>query len=423
MSEVPTSGKVSAERPDADVEEGADTARLESSEPEAPAESGVHRLYGAFRAALPALAGYAAVRLVGLLVLWNAVPYARPRAAGVTASLELLARSLSRYDGGHYLVIASEGYDTGIRYVDGELDNTNITFFPLLPLLIRIVSLTGMPTLAAGLVVAALSALAAAWGIYAVGEHLHSRQLGIMLVILWAALPHAIVQNMVYTESLFTALVAWTLLALLRERWLLAGVLGCLGGLTRPTGPTLVGTVVLVCLVAVIRNPRNWRAWAAGALAPVGWVAYVAWVGVVLGRADGYFWMNREGWQNEFDFGVATTRAVLKATVDSMALAYYGAGLVTLVAVALLAVLIFQRRWPLPVIVYSVAGVALAALQGGDYFYAKGRFLVPVFTLLIPVALALVGTSRSTRWIVVGTLVAISTWYGVYLIFTWTASP
>jgi hypothetical protein len=400
-----------------------DTARPESSEPEAAAERRIDRLFAPLRAALPALAGYAAVRLVGLLVLWNAGAYAKPAEGGMTASLELLARSLSRYDGGHYLTIASEGYDTGVRYVDGELDNTNITFFPLFPLLIRIVSLTGMPTLAAGLVVAALSALAAAWGIYAVGERLHSRQLGIMLAILWGALPHAIVQNMVYTESLFTALVAWALRALLREQWVLAGVLGCLGGITRPTGPTLVGTVGLICLIVVVRNPRNWRAWLGGALAPVGMLAYMAWVGAELGRADGYFWMNREGWKNEFDFGVAAAQAVVKATFEPMALSYYVAGLTVLVAVALLAVLISQRWWPLPVIVYSVASVAMAALQGGEYFYAKGRFLVPVFTLLIPVALALVRTSRPARWIIVGALVAISTWYGIYLIFTWTASP
>ena len=51
----------------------------------------------------------------------------------------------------------------------------------------------------------------AAWGVYAVGELLHGRRVGITLVAVWAVLPHAVILTMAYTEPLMTAFAAWAL--------------------------------------------------------------------------------------------------------------------------------------------------------------------------------------------------------------------
>ena len=62
-------------------------------------------------------------------------------------------------------------------------------------------------------------------------------------------------------------------------------------------------------------------------------------------------------------------------------------------------------------------------MTGGNYYHAKARFLIPAFTLLIPVAAGLVNTSRSTRYVVLATLTALSAWYGNYLLLVWYRSP
>jgi hypothetical protein len=67
--------------------------------------------------------------------------------------------------------------------------------------------------------------------------------------------------------------------------------------------------------------------------------------------------------------------------------------------------------------------VALVAVEGGNYYHAKGRFLLPAFVLLIPVAAALVKASRTTRYAVLVTLTALSAWFGAYLLLVWTRSP
>jgi len=46
-----------------------------------------------------------------------------------------------------------------------------------------------------------------------VGEHVNGERVGLLLVLLWAALPVGAVQWMSYSESLFTALAAWSLAA------------------------------------------------------------------------------------------------------------------------------------------------------------------------------------------------------------------
>jgi hypothetical protein len=379
----------------------------------APDAGRTRRALAHLRGAAPALAGYAAVRAVGLVVLALLA-----RRAG-----QSLPGLLGRYDGVWYLGIAANGYDTSISYDADGLVNTNIAFFPLFPALIRVVSAVGIPPLYAGIVLAALAGLAAAWGIFAVGALLHSRRFGIVLAVLWGALPNAVVQNMVYTESLFTAACAWAIWAVLGRRWVLAGLLTVVAGLTRPTAVALVGAVGLACLVAIARRRDGWRPWAAAVLAPLGLLAYWGWCAVALGRADAWFWMQHEGWYSGLDFGRTTARSMLATVTAPQPLAVYATTLVLTAAAALLAVLVLNRRWPLPVVAFGAAMVALVAMEGGSYYHAKGRFLVPAFVLLIPIAGALVKASRFTRYVVLATLTAISASYGAYLLLVWTRSP
>ena len=54
---------------------------------------------------------------------------------------------------------------------------------------------------------------------------------------------------MAYTESLFTALAAGTLYAVLIHRYAVAGVAACLAGLTRPMGAAVVAAVAVGALI------------------------------------------------------------------------------------------------------------------------------------------------------------------------------
>ncbi|MFG2605170.1 hypothetical protein ACGFT2_16730 [Streptomyces sp. NPDC048514] len=197
------------------------------------------------RRAAPALLGYVAVRALGLLTLavWSA-------ARGKSAYTLLTAR----WDSLWYTRVAERGYGYQVRLPNGDV-HSNLAFFPLLPWLERLLhSVAPLSYADAGLVVSLSASLAAAAGIFAVVDHVHGSRAGVCAVLLWAVLPVGAVQSMAYSESLFTALAAWSLYALLTGRWIGAGLLAALAGLTRPVGAAVVAAVWVAGVISFVRE-------------------------------------------------------------------------------------------------------------------------------------------------------------------------
>ncbi|MGW1212407.1 hypothetical protein ACWD5F_22610 [Streptomyces sp. NPDC002499] len=408
---------------------------------------------GALRRAAPALLGYAAVRALGLLVLalWSA-------ARGKSAYTLLTAR----WDALWYVRVAEGGYGYEVRLPNGDV-HSNLAFFPLLPWLERAVAAVSPLSYAdAGFVVALLASLAAAWGIFAVTDHVYGPRAGVCAVLVWAVLPVGIVQSMAYSESLFTALAAWSLYAVLTGRWLTAGTLALLSGLTRPVGLAVVAAVWTAGVVSFMsstsstpfissmspmsstraRHPFGrerstsaaqgageaaralspgdsrthpgapaWRRALAMLLAPLGAAGYVLWVGHRTGNGPLGYLDVQAGWRNGFDGGYAFARFVAdKFTSVPGALA--GVGLIVGVAlVGWLYVTCVRQRQPLPLLVYAGV-VTVLALCASSYFGSKPRLLMPAFPLLLPLALALARLRTRRSALVLGGIAAASAVYG-----------
>ncbi|MET9887297.1 glycosyltransferase family 39 protein [Streptomyces sp. NPDC006430] len=356
-----------------------------------------------FRRAAPALAVFATVRLLGLTVLaaWGAVVGSSPHT--------LLS---ARWDSLWYARIAAEGYGYEVALPNGDV-HSNLAFFPLLPWLERLVAApTGLSYGSAGLVVSAVAGLAAAWGIFAIGDHLYGRRAGVFAVGVWAALPVGIVQSMAYSESLFTALAAWALYATLRGRWLTAGLLAAGAGLTRPVGAAVVAAVWVAAALAGRRGERSWRMAAGAALAPMGAAAYVLWVGARTGGGLLGYLDVQGGWGNGFDGGWAFARFVGAKLASSAVLA--GVGLVAGVVLVLwLYWLCLRQRQPAALLVYCGIVVALALCASG-YFGSKPRLLLPAFPLLLPAAVALARSRTGRAVVVLGAVALASATYGAF---------
>ncbi|MEU6482095.1 hypothetical protein ABZ858_35525 [Streptomyces sp. NPDC047017] len=375
----------------------------------------------ALRRVAPALLGYAAVRALGLLVLalWSA-------ARGKSAYTLLTAR----WDSLWYARVAGGGYGHQVRLPNGDV-HSDLAFFPLLPWLERLGAAVGPLSYAdAGFVVSLLASLAAAWGIFAVADLLHGRRAGVCAVLLWALLPVGIVQSMAYSESLFTALAAWSLYCVLTGRWAGAGTLALLAGLTRPVGLAVAAAVWAAAITSFEPDrsapapggarPAPRAPAAAGAparrllgmlLAPLGAAGYVLWVGHRTGGGPLGYLDVQAGWRNGFDGGYAFARFVAgKFTSPLPALA--GLGLTAGVAAILwLYATGVRQRQPLAPLVYSGVVTALA-LCASSYFGSKPRLLLPAFPLLFPLALALARTrARRAAWIV-GGVALVSALYG-----------
>ncbi|HEV2345012.1 MAG TPA: hypothetical protein VGS97_13025, partial [Actinocrinis sp.] len=363
------------------------------------------------RAHAPEILLYLVVRLLGVCVL--AVMAHRVNVTGL----------LGKWDGAWYIGIAQHGYNTSLSYrADGSLVNTNVVFFPLYPLLIRVL---GWPLglLHAALAVSWLAGIGAAVAIRAVGEYLYDRRTGIVLAVLWGILPTALVESMAYTESLLTLLMALALLFLLRHQWIAAGVASFFAGLTHPTGLTIAAAIDVCAAVAIVRRTGSWRVWIGGLLAPLGAVGYLAWVGAELGRWDGWSFMQRQGWHNS-PSASGTWHEVHLILTKPVQLGYYVALAVVLLAILSAAFLTWGRtRGPLAVLVFTWLSIAAALSSGSTYFHSKARFLLPVFTLLLPLAAPLARQRLRTIATLLGSGALASAWYGGYLLTVWTRSP
>ncbi|TGA84767.1 glycosyltransferase family 39 protein [Streptomyces sp. MZ04] len=367
----------------------------------------------ALRHASPALLAYAAVRVLGALVF---AVWARRERRDVW---HLLAES---WDCDWYLKIADNGY---AHTLGTQIDANNLAFFPLYPLLVRAGEvLAPEPRGAVGLALSVGCSFLAAWGIFAVGDHLYGRRAGVVLAILWGSLPVALVQWMGYTESLFTALTAWALYAVLTGRWVWAGALSALAGLTRPTGVALAAAVSLTALLALRRGTAGrfpLRALLGALLAPSGWLAYVGWVGLRLGRWDGYFAVQKL-WHNEWDGGVGTLRTMYGLLAAQRPQLFLTLVTATLLAALALFALSLGDRQPLPLLVFS--GLLLAIVLGSKgVYFPRARFLMPGFPLLLPLAAAL---ARARTHVTVTVLVAAavtSAAFGGHMLLAWLGPP
>lgn len=343
----------------------------------------------------------------------------------------------TKYDAGWYGSVARYGY----QQFDPEVA-TNLAFFPLLPWLMRaLATVTPLEVAAAGLVISLLAGAAAAWAMGLIARQLAPAAgwcPGLLLVTVWAWLPHGTVESMAYTETLFTALAAWALWAVLAGRLVTAGLLTAVAGLSRPSAAALIAVVGLACLIALVKALRAgdraerraaWRPLLGGLVSPLGLLGFVAFVGHRVGRWDGYFEVQRL-WGTTFDGGRWTLGAIKDVLTGAQSPGDYQVVTLVLAAAVVLAVLslVGPGRQPWPLWAFSLLLLVLA-IGPAHYFNARGRFLLPAFALLWPVTVGL-DRLRRKRWagvaavalILVGLAVG-CTAFGYYLVVDWPWSP
>lgn len=259
---------------------------------------------GAWTASLRcALRVYVGVRLglftVGLLsagLLPRSTPVDVPGwpATDPSAGWHVVFTAWERHDALWYLRIASQGYRT---------DDASAAFFPLYPLLSRVVAqVVGDAWLLGAYLVSNVALVVA----LTVLHRLTSLELGDVAarrtVLYLAVFPTSLFLFAPYTESLFLALSVGCLYAARRRAWLLAGVLGALASATRSTGLLLVLPLAVEALLQVRDTPgplRRRLVRAAGALAATA-------LTVTGTGAYALYWSARDSWRRPLDVQGAT---------------------------------------------------------------------------------------------------------------------
>lgn len=208
-----------------------------------------------YRPALVAWAVGAAIYLVATAYHYRVLNVA-PRPA------RLIFEDWLIWDTGHYLDIASNGYDTFERHA----------FFPLYPLLLRATDELPGGQRVAGPIVTMLIALAAVVVIQRLAEHEFDRPVAVRTVFYLVAFPTALFLYAPYNEGLFILFAALALYAARRNLWVVAAVSAALAGTVRTFGVLLIIPLAYEYIRVHGRRPR-WDALSLG-LVPLGLAAY-----------------------------------------------------------------------------------------------------------------------------------------------------
>ncbi len=290
--------------------------------------------------------------------------------------LDLLLAPLARWDAVWYLRIADQGY--------GPAPGLKAAFFPLYPLLVRMLGALGGGTPGANLVVAYLLSVAAFCGglcfVYALVRRSSGSAVAKATVLLMAVFPGSLWFGVPYAESLFLLLSAAALWCAAYGSLWLAGGLAAAAAATRSLGVLLIvplalywwrrrraGEVSRATLLALFLCPLGLAAFAlglwAGGAEPLAFAQIQsAWArettGPVLGAWRGLAaaWLGLRqlaaGAREPVFFGVAAGDPYRIAAMNLMLCGF--------LLLSLWAVLLSRRRVPLPLAAWSLAGLAFA---------------------------------------------------------------
>jgi hypothetical protein len=273
-----------------------------------------------------------------------------------------------RFDSLWYIHIAENGYDRPEAVV----------FYPLYPLLIRILSpLVGQPLIAA-LLISTISSFFLFFGFQKLLELDLAPDLVRRGLILFAAWPASFILFAGYPESLLIALVIWSIYFARVGNWWCAALLGFFAGLTKAAG--ILGFVPLAVLAW---RERSWRAIPAGlcVFAPVSYLLYLNLAGHPL-PSEVYpkYWGTQVTWPWITLF-------------DSLRQAIMGrSGMLNsnLAVLALVFGVAFSKRIKLEYTLYAVAALWLFLMKRTQAMLESTmRYLLEVFPAYVSIAYSL----------------------------------
>ncbi len=315
-----------------------------------------------------------------------------------------------------YTSIAQYGYDDPTPGSAGALESSNLAFFPLTSWLSEPFQWVGVPADWSLVIVATLASGFAAWAIYLIGELVRGPRVGLFLAATWGCLmPASIALSLPLSESVYTALAAWALLAMLRRELLTAGLLTACAGLSRPSSMVLWLPLIWVAVSRIRAHDRPGRAILAVLIGPMGFLAYVAFVGLRVGRVSGYLTVQK-AYGSKVDWGVSWFGTLWRLATEGPGRLTNWVTLFTVIGITVSLLLLFWIRPPVALVLFVVASLILIVVQTG-HLGAVQRFVVPLFPLLLPVAVGLAKLRRPYAALIIAVATLATSWYGAHLLY------
>jgi hypothetical protein len=306
----------------------------------------------------------------------------------------------TQWDAQHYLDIALRGYDLPAQ------PESNIAFFPLYPLLIRIVLIvigrTDPETGAlVGLVISNVALFGALLYLSALVARDFSLSVARRAVLYVLVFPTTLFLSSVYAEPVFLAAAVASLYHARAGEWGRSGIAGALAALTRPFGVLLLVPIG----IELYRQRARPRSWLALVGPPIGLALFIGYLWWLFDDPNAYFRAG-ETWGREFHAPWEVLHGYVQGPLKGFDWTYSWLDLLSIGA--MIAVLIAGLRLvPASYSAYSAAGL-IFAMSSGIAWFSAARHALALFPLLV--VLAVLGERKRTfnyLWLVFSVAFAI----------------
>jgi hypothetical protein len=325
--------------------------------------------------------------------------------AGARAGVGALT-FLNRWDAPLFMTIVRYGYAADVPGLTPDQAEGLRAFFPLYPLLVRATAwILGVPHVTAAVAVSAVAGAATVALVYRIGLRVTGETATRRAIALFSFFPGAIVLSMPYSEGIMILLAAATLLALLDERWWLAGVAAALATGSRASALALL-PACLWAAVQAYRRGAGWRPFVAPALAPAGIGAYFAFLWARTG--DPLAYLNAEkAWGSGLGLaGAPVWRLAGQFLRSPFASPLALTGTLSLLAAVVGVIALLRRGWPPVLSIYSLSVLGISALCRVDGL--RPRDVLTAFPLFLAVGHVVKGARYRALLLLLGTAMGFS---------------
>ncbi len=196
------------------------------------------------------------------------------------------------WDSEHYRIIATSGYE----FVNDGKTHT-LAFFPLFPLIIRVLMNVGLPFEVAGTLVNNLAFFAALYFLYFWVKEEYGESVARWVTAVLAWCPLSLFAGVIYTEGLYLLLSTAALRAFDKHQYGWTAFWGAIATATRPTGIALIGAFA----IAAWKQRRPPIAYLASFATAAGILLFSIYCAIQFGDPLGFIHAQR-GWRPSLGF-------------------------------------------------------------------------------------------------------------------------
>ena len=296
-------------------------------------------------------------------------PYWQERLIG--SGLPHFIWSFGNFDGVHYLGIAKDAYSAQFTQA----------FFPLYPILVKIVSFVTFGNfVVAGLLVSNLAFLAALILFYKLIAKTHSEKIALWSTLFLLAFPTSFYFGAIYTEGLFFLMIVAAFYLAEQKKFWQAAIVGSLASSTRLIGLFLTPFIV---------SWKNLKSALPALIVPIGFLTYVLYLKIQFNNPFYFLWAQSIFGQERSVGSIILLPQViyryLKILSTVAGQPFINAVLELSSTIIALTLLIFAIRIvKLPWILFGFAAIIIPTLTGT--FASMPRYILVAFPIYIALA-------------------------------------